>query len=100
MESTSGILPGIYWSHPISKVKPAAKVLAEHSNPLRRTAKNAAEPLVAVQPVGAGRVLYVGSDETWRWRYVQDGYYHRRFWANAVRYLATLKARQVVIMTA
>jgi hypothetical protein len=30
---------------------------------------------------------------------VRDGYYHRRFWANAVRYLATLKARQVVITT-
>ena len=99
MEAGGGVLPGVYWSHPVSKVKPAAKVLAEHSNPLRRTARNAAEPLVAVQPVGAGRALYVGSDETWRWRYVRDGYYHRRFWANAIRYLATLKARQVVITT-
>ncbi|MBL7134221.1 MAG: hypothetical protein ISS78_08995 [Phycisphaerae bacterium] len=99
MESATGILPGIYWSHPVSKVKPAAKVLAHHSNPLRRTAKNDAEPLVAVQPVGAGRVVYVGSDETWRWRFVRDGYYHRRFWANTVRYLATVKARQVVITT-
>ena len=98
-ESVWGALPGIYWSHPVAKVKPAAKVLAEHSSPLRRTRKNQPEPIVVVQPVGAGRAVYVGSDETWRWRFVRDGYYHRRFWGNMVRYLATSKARQIVITT-
>ena len=93
------VLPGIFWSHPVQKTKPAARALAVHSNPMRRTMRNKAEPLVVVQPLGAGRVLYVGSDETWRWRFVRDAYYHRRFWTNAVRFLASLKARKVVITT-
>jgi hypothetical protein len=98
-EQVWGMLPGIYWSHPVYKAKPVARVLAVHSNPLRLTARRESEPLVAVQPVGSGQVLYVGFDETWRWRFVRDAYYHRRFWANAVRYLASLKARKVVITT-
>ncbi len=88
-------LAGIYWSHPVHKVKPAARVLAESSNPMRRTSKKKPEPLVAVQAVGTGRVVYVGTDETWRWRLLPE--LHRRFWSNVVRYLASLKARQIII---
>ncbi len=91
-------LPGIYWSHPILKTKPLARTLAVSSNPLRRTAgRNEPEPLLVAQPFGMGRVLYLGFDGTWRWRFLRDGYYHRLFWSNVVRYLATLRARHVVI---
>ncbi len=93
------VLPGIYWSHQIFKVKPAARVLAVHSNPTYRTSKNEPEPLVVTQPYGAGRVMFMGFDGTWRWRFLRDGYYHRRYWANVIRYLATLKARRVIIST-
>ncbi|MCE5328119.1 MAG: VWA domain-containing protein [Planctomycetaceae bacterium] len=93
------VLPGVYWSHPVARVKPSGKVLAESANPMDRTGRNEPLPIVAVQPFGAGRAVYVGTDETWRWRFIQDGYYHRRFWSEVVRYLATLKARQVVITT-
>jgi len=89
------ILPGVFWSHPVFGLKPAARVLAENS--LRQTAGGRYEPLVAAQAVGGGRVVYVGTDETWRWRFVADGAYHRKFWGNLVRYLAPLEARQVVI---
>jgi len=92
-----GVLPGIYWSHPVSKIKPGARSLAESSNPLRRTRGERVEPLVASQPVGIGRVVYVGFDGTWRWRFVRQGYYHRLFWSNVIHYLASLKARQIVI---
>jgi len=91
------ILPGIFNSQPVVKVKPAARVLAVNSNPIHRTEKNDPEPLVVVQPVGRGQVMYLGSASTWRWRFVQEGYYHRRFWANAVRFLATLQPRRVII---
>jgi len=91
-------LPKVYWAHPILRAKPAARVLAV--NPLRRAkADNKPEPLLAVQRFGAGRVAFLAFDDTWRWIYLNDGYYHARFWANMVRYLATLKARQVVITT-
>jgi hypothetical protein len=91
------LLPGIYWSHPVLKAKPTARVLAVNSNPARHTDRNEPEPLLATLPFGTGRVLYVGFDETWRWRYVQDGRMHQAFWDNVVRYLASLRAKQVVI---
>jgi len=91
------VLPGIFWSHPVLKVKPLARTLAESSNPLRRTGSNDPEPLLVTQPYGTGRVLYMGFDATWRWRYIRDSYYHRLFWSNVIRYLATLQARHVVI---
>jgi hypothetical protein len=90
-------LPGIYWSHPVLRTKPLARTLAVSSNPLRRTARNDPEPLIAAQAFGMGRTLYIGFDGTWRWRFIRDGYYHRLFWSNVVRYLATLRARHVVI---
>jgi len=91
------VLPGVYWSHPVMKTKPLARTLAVSSNPLRRTGRNEPEPLIVAQPFGMGRVLYLGFDSTWRWRFLRDGYYHRLFWSNVVRYLATLRARHVVI---
>jgi len=91
------ILPGIYWSHPVLKAKPLARVLAVSSNPGRHTDRNEPEPLLATQPFGVGRALYVGFDETWRWRYVNEGRIHQAFWDNVVRYLASLRAKQVVI---
>ena len=91
------LLPGIYWSHPVLKAKPTARVLAVSSNPARHTDRNEPEPLLATLPFGTGRVLYLGFDETWRWRYVQEGRMHQAFWDNVVRYLASLRAKQVVI---
>ena len=90
-------MPGIFWSHPVRKIKPAARVLAESSNETYRTADNEPLPLIAAQPFGRGRVLYLGFDATWRWRYIEDAYYFRWFWGNVMRHLASLKARRVVI---
>ena len=63
------------------------------------TGRNEPLPLIVTQPFGKGNVLYVGFDETWRWRMVRDSQFHRRFWANCVRYLATLQARRLIITT-
>jgi hypothetical protein len=90
-------LPPLFWTHQVLRSKPMARVLAVNANPMRRTQQRQSEPLLAVQPVGTGKVVYVGFDGSWRWRAMDDGYYHRRFWGNLIRYLATLRARQVVI---
>jgi hypothetical protein len=90
-------LPPLFWTHQVLQTKPMARVLAVNANPMRRTQQRRSEPLLAVQPVGTGKVVYVGFEGSWRWRAMEDGYYHRRFWGNLIRYLATLRARQVVI---
>ncbi|MCY2925688.1 MAG: hypothetical protein NT031_09645, partial [Planctomycetota bacterium] len=92
-----GILPGVYWSHPVTRMKLVARDLAV--NPGAQTSREAMEPVVAVMPAG-GKVMYMGADETWRWLFVSEGRYYRRFWHNAMRYLAPqTKARRVVLYT-
>ena len=94
------VLPGVFRHQAVARRKPVARVLAEHSDPSQKTRmQDEAIPLIAVHTVGGGRVLYVGTDETWRWRFLADGLYHRRFWGNVVRYLAPLQARQVIVTT-
>lgn len=92
-------MPGIFWSHALSRVKPAARILAENSNEMRRMDRTQAEPLIVTQPVGNGRVVYVNFDETWRWRQIADQKYYRSFWSNMVKYLTPIMARQVTITT-
>ncbi len=96
-EQIFNILPGIYWSHPVASVKPTARVLAVSSNPMRRTSKGEPGPLLVTQSYGKGKVLYIGFDDTWRWRFVRDGFYHRQFWGNVARYLSSSRSRRVVI---
>lgn len=42
--------------------------------------RNRSIPLIATQRFGQGRVVYLASDETWRWRYGVSDLYHQRFW--------------------
>jgi len=91
-------LPGVYWSHPVQEAKSGARVLATHAE--RKTHRNRLEPVLAVQSYGKGRTVYVGTDETWRWRLLKHGQYHRRFWYNLVDYLAMLAGKRVRISAA
>ncbi|MFM1874132.1 MAG: hypothetical protein RL398_3554 [Planctomycetota bacterium] len=78
-------LPGMHFWFQVRRAKPVATVIAEHTNPeLARGGKNM--PMFAVQNVGAGRVLWNGSDETYRWRSIRPQAYER-FWVKGIRYL-------------
>jgi len=78
-------MPGFHFWFPITRLKPIAVALAEHPSPeFRRGGKNM--PIIAMQSIGAGRVLFVGTDETYRWRSIHLDAYDR-FWINGVRYL-------------
>ena len=78
-------LPGFHFWFPVQRLKPAAISLAEHTSPeLRRGGRGM--PLLALQNVGAGRVMFSGTDETYRWRSLFEQAYNR-FWVNGVRFL-------------
>ena len=47
------------------------------------------KPLIARQNYGFGRVLYVGFDSTWRWRYKVGDRYHHRFWGQVAQWAAS-----------
>lgn len=66
------------------RLKLTAEVLAEAvgvEDPTDRT------PLVVAMRYGAGQVLYLASDEIWRWRYGRGETLHERFWIQLLRLL-------------
>ncbi len=78
-------LPGYYFWFPVLRPKPAASVMIEHPSPdLGRDGR--LMPVVATHLVGAGRVLWSGTDETYRWRSIHEDAYNR-FWVKGIRYL-------------
>jgi len=68
-----------------------AQVLMRH--PSHREAGGALSPVLVVGRAGAGRVLELGSDSSYRWGFVSGGVTgdasaHERFWDHALRWLA------------
>ena len=59
--------------------KPATTVLLE-------TADAAATPIVGLSQFGAGRVLWLGTAESWRWRDRLGDRIHQTFWTQALRW--------------
>ena len=72
-------LPGPRWSLPVKHAKPLASVLLQTGTP--------AQPLLVVQPVGAGRVAWLGFNETWRWRAADEPQFNA-FWLRTLHWLA------------
>lgn len=82
-------LPELQWLAESPKVKPAARVLAEH--PTRTDSDGRKLPVFCAQYVGAGQVLFHATDETWRWRYRVGDVYFARYWIQAIRALSRFK---------
>lgn len=82
-------LPPLYWLLEAPQVKPAARVLAEHPATTSPDGKHL--PVFLMQYVGAGKVLFHATDDSWRWRYRVGDIYFARYWVQAVRYLSRSK---------
>lgn len=82
-------LPPLYWLLETSDLKPGARVLVEH--PTRTNTSGQNLPVVALQFVGAGKVIFHATDETWRWRFRAGDTYLSRYWIQTIRYLSRSK---------
>ncbi|MBL9125526.1 MAG: hypothetical protein JNG90_17950, partial [Planctomycetaceae bacterium] len=82
-------LPGCYWLYPAARLRPAARVLAEHPTKLLEDGRHL--PVLSLQYVGAGKVLFHSTDETWRWRFRVGDIYFARYWVQTLRYLSRSK---------
>ncbi len=73
------------WVQRIDKrqLKPATEVLATGQS----FTGDESWPIVLSMRFGAGRVLYVATDEIWRWRYARGEALPERFWLQLVRLL-------------
>lgn len=76
-------LPGIYWDARVTRAKPAAEVLLDDPSP-EKASRAGAMPVLALQDYGTGQTLFVGTDETWRWRRNIGEKYYTRFWGQVL----------------
>jgi hypothetical protein len=82
-------LPPLYWLLEVPDLKPAARTLAE--DPTRRGHDGRPLPVICMQYVGAGKVLFHATDETYRWRKRVGDLYFGRYWIQTIRYLSRSK---------
>jgi len=75
------------WYYPVQRVRPLATVLASHPYDTCPDGKTR-QPLIAVQKVGRGEVVYVGTNEMWRLRRKYGEKYYRQFWGQMIHRLA------------
>jgi hypothetical protein len=82
----------------LSAVKPTAEVLAEFTPASAAGSASAqqATPALLSMRYGAGRVLYIATDEVWRWRYARGETLPERFWLPLLR----LQGRESLARTA
>lgn len=79
----------LFWYLSVESAKPAARVLATH--PSETMANGDPLPILTMQYVGQGLVLFHSTDDTWRWRHKVGDVYFARYWIQAVRYLSRAK---------
>ncbi len=85
-------MPSIYWSFPTLTAKPTARVLMERGDQINVEGN---QPLLVAGRYGAGNVLYMGFNGTWRWRRIGlRAQYFDRFWIQVVRYLVETRSLQ------
>ena len=94
-------LAEVFWYSEGYRIQPAAEVLLVHPQPPAAAlashtgAGEGGHPLLVQQFVGAGRSMFLGLDETWRWRYREDELRFNQFWIQTIRYLARSRLGRV-----
>lgn len=79
-------LPPLFWHVTATDIRPGVRVLAEH--PTKKGNGGKPLPLITLQFVGSGKVVFHATDETHRWRYRAGDVYFSRYWVQTIRYLA------------
>lgn len=80
-------LPPIYWEYRVAAAKSAAEVLLVDPDPAK-SSRFGRMPVVALQGYGSGQVLWVGTDNTWRWRRNRGDEFYVTLWSQMIQRLA------------
>jgi hypothetical protein len=79
--------PGVRWVAPVIKAKPGAEVLLVDPSP-ERAGSAGGTPVIAVQGFGGGQSVYIGTDETYRWRSRTGEKYYSQVWGAIMQSLS------------
>jgi hypothetical protein len=92
-------LKGFYWGSVGYRRKPGAEVLATHPSKPAEGDGAAKHPLILQQFVGKGRVVFLGFDETWRWRFRTQEERFNQFWGQLLTAVAKNRVVRVELKT-
>lgn len=93
-EEIGGRLKEFFWYPEGFQPKRAAEVLAVH--PTAKIGKKSEKlPLILQHFAGAGRCMFLGVSETWRWNWREDQLHYNQFWIQTVRYMARSKVGRI-----
>ncbi len=81
-----GGFPGVYWTAWVDQARPGAQVLLVDPTP-SRAQQEGPMPVIAVQSYGLGEALYLGSNETYRWRSKVGEKYYTQIWSQIIQAL-------------
>ena len=87
--STWNQLPGFFWMAETSVLRPGTQALATHHT--KTTDQGDLLPVISMQFVGAGKVVFHASPQTYRWRFRTGDRYFGRYWGQLIRYLSRSK---------
>ena len=79
--------PPLQWVARVARAKPGAQVLLEDPDPTRVT-RFGPPPVMALQQYGMGQVLFIGTDNTWRWRKNAGEPRHSALWSRIAQRMA------------
>ena len=85
------MLPPWYWHSQQTRAKPGASVvwmIGEAGSNTPDPAAASRRALLATMQFGAGRVMYLAAEQTWRLRQVNGENLHERFWGQVIRWAA------------
>jgi len=71
------------WYQPVKRLKVDSVALASHPTDTCDDGKTP-QPLIAIRRYGAGEVVYIAFDETWRLRRRFGEKYYRKFWSQLI----------------
>jgi len=71
------------WYQSVARLHDQSYALAEHPTDTCQDGKTR-QPLIAIRQFGAGEVVYLGFNETWRLRRLYGEQYYRRFWSQLI----------------
>lgn len=82
-------LPAVPW-HAAVQTQPGSVALANFVRPETAAAspQAASAPAIVFRPLGAGAVLYIATEDLWRWRYQIGDLYHQRLWMQLAAWIA------------